>query len=134
MPTPTKNSTAHTSVNDYVRGFICDIDHFVSYIEDAMWGPDLADFDVIRAKIEQIRNHMTFMEQVIGIRRKEHYESRPQGATRGPQATVRRTQSSEPHRDAAARASTRHRRDTGKGTRRTEEHSNPRLSNQRRTR
>ena len=59
------------TLNEYIREFICQIEHFTDYIEDAVEYPDLVDFDVIRGKVELVRQHMTGVERQLGIVRKE---------------------------------------------------------------
>lgn len=53
----------------YIRDYVCHVEHFLIYVEDAMVSPEHVDFDVLKEKIEQIRKYATFMEKTMGIRR-----------------------------------------------------------------
>ena len=59
------------TLNEYIREFVCQIEHFTDYIEDAVECPDLVDFDVIRGKINLVRQHMAGVERQLGVVRKE---------------------------------------------------------------
>lgn len=74
------------TLNEHVREFLVKVEHFVMYIDDAISSPDLVDFDVLKTKMGQIRSHAVFMEQQIGIRRKDPHASRKNG-TQSPAST-----------------------------------------------
>lgn len=74
------------TLHEDIREFLVKVEHFVMYIDDAICSPDLVDFEVVQEKANQIRAHSTFIEQQIGIRRKDPHESRKNSA-KSPSST-----------------------------------------------
>lgn len=59
------------TLNEYIREFVCQIEHFTNYVEDALRSPDLTDFSVMEGKIQLVRRHMNGIEKQLGMLRKE---------------------------------------------------------------
>ncbi len=76
---------------EYVREFVCQIEHFTNYVEDAIRSPDLTDFSVMEGKIQLVRQHMTGIERQLGTTRKElKQDERPKDSpAKRPQAESR---------------------------------------------
>ena len=76
---------------EYVREFVCQIEHFTNYVEDAIRSPDLTDFSVMEGKIQLVRRHMDGIEKQLGMIRKESKkdESKQDSPTKRPQAKSR---------------------------------------------
>lgn len=77
--------------NSDMREFLCQMEQFLMYIDDAMNSPELTDFDALNGKLSLIRKMIADMEPVIGIHRKGQHESRKNDssgqASTGPQRT-----------------------------------------------
>lgn len=81
----TKPSTTLTK-DEYIREFLCHVEQYTNYIDDAVNCAELADFSVINAKTATLRHAIPFIEGLIGIHRKERtHASRAQSPTSKPQ-------------------------------------------------
>lgn len=79
------------SLQEYIREFVCQIEHFTNYVEDAIRSPDRTDFSVMEGKIKLVRQHMTGIEHQLGTMRKESKkdESTANSTTKRPQTKSR---------------------------------------------
>lgn len=98
------------TLQEYIREFVCQIEHFTNYVEDAIRSPDLTDFSVMEGKIQLVRRHMVGIEKQLGMIRKESKkdESKQDSPTKRPQAKSRVLQVGSPRSKG---------RDPGPGTR-----------------
>ena len=96
--------------HEYIREFVCQIEHFANYVEDAIRSPDLTDFSVMEGKIQLVRRHMAGIEKQLGMIRKESKKdaSKQDSPTKRPQAKSRVLQVGSPGSKG---------RDPGPGTR-----------------
>lgn len=79
------------ALHEYIREFVCHIEHFTTYVEDAIRSPDLTDFSVMEGKIQLVRQHMAGIERQLGTIRKElkKDESKQDSPTKRPQTKSR---------------------------------------------
>lgn len=79
------------TLHEYIREFVCQIEHFTIYVEDALRSPDLTDFSVMEGKIQLVRRHMYGIEKQLGMIRKESKkdESKQDSPTKRPQEKSR---------------------------------------------
>lgn len=79
------------TLHEYIREFVCQIEHLTNYVEDAIRSPDLTDFSVMEGKIQLVRQHMVGIEKQLGMIRKESKkdESKQDSPTKRPQAKSR---------------------------------------------
>lgn len=98
------------TLHEYIREFVCQIEHFTNYVEDAIRSPDLTDFSVMEGKIQLVRRHMDGIEKQLGMIRKESKKdaSKQDSPTKRPQTKSRVLQVGSPGSKG---------RDPGPGTR-----------------
>lgn len=79
------------TLQEYIREFVCQIEHFTNYVEDAIRSPELTDFSVMEGKIQLVRRHMDGIDRQLGTVRKESKkdESKQDSPTKRPQAKSR---------------------------------------------